>query len=76
MKTKYIVTTVHEAFPVFFSHASYPEEHHRGTAKGPFYAPGSKRYCLATEKNLKHAEFAASILRERGWTVSVTEEVR
>ena len=73
MLIKWIVTTIHEPFPVNFAHVNFPSEANRATAKGPFYSAPVKSYLPYTTKNLAYAEWSANGLRERGWTVTVTE---
>lgn len=71
---KWIKLTVREPFPVMFGHVAYPTESRRETARGPFYAAGSARYL--TPDQLAYAEWSATGLRERGWTVDVEEVER
>ena len=74
IKRKYLVTTIVEPFPLFYSHVNWPSERRRETAVGPFYAANMKTY----ESPEHHAfvEWRAAGLREAGWTVLVTEELR
>ena len=73
MARKWIVTTIHEPFPVNFGHVSFPSEASRTTALGPFYSAPVRSYMAPEHRD--HAEWAARGLRARGWTVTLTEEL-
>ena len=73
-KRTWLVTTIVEPFPLFFAHVNYKSERRRETAQGPFYAAHSKIYELPVYR--AHVESRAAALREAGWTINVTEEVR
>lgn len=70
----WIVMTIVEPFPLWFSHVAWPTEQRRETARGPFYAANSKRYFAPEHR--AHAESSAAYLRERGWTVILADEER
>ncbi len=75
-KRKYLTSTIVEPFPLFYAHVSYPEERNRATAKGPFYAAGSKTYHLDQPGTRAWLEWCVAGLREGGWTMIIGEEWR
>ena len=69
-KVEWLVLTIAEPFPVFYSHVNVPK------GQGPFYAAGSKRYVENTARNRAWAEFSKQHLARDGYTVTVSTEVR
>ena len=73
MKRTWIVFEIAEPFPVFTTMNGLPNTDPQ-TAKGPFYAAGSKTYHQPRER--EYLERCAAYWSNLGWTVSLAEEAR
>lgn len=67
-KTRWIVLTIAEPFPVFYGHVNLPK------GQGPCYAAGSKTYVPYTPQNRAWAEFSKQQLANDGYTVTISTE--
>jgi len=67
---EWLVLTIVEPFPVFYSHVNVPK------GSGGYYAAGSKRYVENTATNRAWAEFSKATLAKDGYTVEIGTEVR
>jgi hypothetical protein len=66
----WLVVTIAEPYPVLGSHVNYADKPY----DGPFYAPNSQWYYPPQER--VWVEQSAAYQRNKGYTVTVTEEVR